>query len=85
MGDESVGTNRSRSISRGTLIWVAVIAGLFFMIVHALYMIMVRPPKRFAEREALKLQLWEFRSAFRGTRWRRGCFTGSWRRRCSRC
>ena len=26
-----------------------------------------------------------FRSACRGTRWRRGCFTGSWRRRCSRC
>jgi cytochrome b subunit of formate dehydrogenase len=34
------------------LIWVAVIAGLFFMIVHSLYLIVVRPPKRFAERAA---------------------------------
>ncbi|MGB7267574.1 MAG: cytochrome b/b6 domain-containing protein, partial [Terracidiphilus sp.] len=34
------------------LIWVAVIAGLFFMIVHALYLIVVKPPKRFAERKA---------------------------------
>ena len=34
------------------LIWVAVIAGLFFMIVHSLYVIMVAPPKRFAERKA---------------------------------
>ncbi len=34
------------------LIWVAVIAGLCFMIVHALYLIIVKPPKRFAERKA---------------------------------
>ena len=34
------------------LIWVAVIAGLFFMIVHSLYLIVVKPPKRFAERKA---------------------------------
>ena len=34
------------------LIWVAVIAGLGFMIVHALYLIVVKPPKRFAERKA---------------------------------
>ena len=34
------------------LIWVAVIAGLGFMIVHALYVIIVAPPKRFAERKA---------------------------------
>ena len=34
------------------LIWVAVIAGLFFMIVHSLYLIVVAPPKRFAERKA---------------------------------
>ena len=34
------------------LIWVAVIAGVFFMIVHSLYLIVVRPPKRFAERKA---------------------------------
>ncbi len=34
------------------LIWVAVIAGLFFMIVHALYLIVVKPPKRFAEAKA---------------------------------
>jgi hypothetical protein len=34
------------------LIWVAVIAGLFFMIVHSLYLIVVKPPKRFAERKS---------------------------------
>jgi cytochrome b subunit of formate dehydrogenase len=34
------------------LIWVAIIAGLFFMIVHSLYLIVVKPPKRFAERKA---------------------------------
>jgi cytochrome b subunit of formate dehydrogenase len=34
------------------LIWVAAIAGLFFMIVHSLYVIIVAPPKRFAERKA---------------------------------
>ena len=34
------------------LIWIAVIAGLCFMIVHALYLIIVKPPKRFAERKA---------------------------------
>jgi len=34
------------------LMWVAVIAGFFFMIVHALYLIVVKPPKRFAERKA---------------------------------
>ena len=34
------------------LMWVAIIAGLFFMIVHALYVMIVAPPKRFAERKA---------------------------------
>ena len=36
------------------LIWVAVIAGFGFMIVHALYLIIVKPPKTFAERKAEK-------------------------------
>jgi len=35
-----------------SLIWVAAIAGFFFMVVHALYMMVVKPPKRFAERKA---------------------------------
>jgi cytochrome b subunit of formate dehydrogenase len=35
-----------------SLIWVAVIAGFFFMVVHALYLMVVKPPKRFAERKA---------------------------------
>ena len=35
-----------------SLIWIAVIAGFCFMIVHALYVIVVAPPKRFAERKA---------------------------------
>ncbi|MGD0157055.1 MAG: cytochrome b/b6 domain-containing protein [Terracidiphilus sp.] len=34
------------------LVWVAAIAGLFFMIVHSLYLIVVKPPKRFANRKA---------------------------------
>jgi cytochrome b subunit of formate dehydrogenase len=34
------------------LIWVALIAGFSFMVVHALYLIVVKPPKRFAERKA---------------------------------
>jgi cytochrome b subunit of formate dehydrogenase len=34
------------------LVWVAVIAGFFFIIVHSLYLIVVKPPKRFAERKA---------------------------------
>jgi len=34
------------------LIWIAAIAGLFFMIVHSLYLIVVKPPKRFANRKA---------------------------------
>jgi cytochrome b subunit of formate dehydrogenase len=34
------------------LIWIAIIAGFCFMIVHALYILVVAPPKRFAERKA---------------------------------
>ena len=34
------------------LAWVAVIGGFFFIIVHSLYLIVVKPPKRFAERAA---------------------------------
>ncbi len=33
------------------LIWVAVIAGFFFMVVHTLYVALVAPPKTFAKRE----------------------------------
>ncbi len=35
-----------------TLIWIAVIAGFCFMVMHSLYLIVVNPPKRFAERKA---------------------------------
>jgi cytochrome b subunit of formate dehydrogenase len=35
-----------------SLIWIALIAGFCFIIVHALYVIVVAPPKRFAERKA---------------------------------
>jgi len=35
-----------------SLIWIAVIAGFCFIIVHALYLIVVKPPKRFAESKA---------------------------------
>ena len=33
------------------LIWVAIIAAFFFMVVHTLYVAMVAPPKTFAKRE----------------------------------
>jgi len=51
VGDKSVGTIGADAHSVG-LAWVAVILGLFFMIVHSLYLIVVKPPKRFAERTA---------------------------------
>ena len=35
-----------------SLIWIAVIFGFCFMVVHSLYLIIVKPPKRFAERKA---------------------------------
>jgi len=35
-----------------TLIWIAAITGFCFMVVHSLYLIIVKPPKRFAERKA---------------------------------
>ncbi len=35
-----------------SLIWIAAIAAFCFMIVHALYLIIVKPPKRFAESKA---------------------------------
>jgi cytochrome b subunit of formate dehydrogenase len=35
-----------------SLIWIALIGGFFFIIVHSLYLIVVKPPKRFAERKA---------------------------------
>lgn len=34
------------------LIWIALIAGMSFMIVHSLYLAIVKPAKRFAERKA---------------------------------
>lgn len=34
------------------LMWVAMIAGFSFMIVHGLYLMVVKPPKRFAERRS---------------------------------
>jgi cytochrome b subunit of formate dehydrogenase len=35
-----------------SLIWIAVIFGFCFMVMHSLYLIIVKPPKRFAERKA---------------------------------
>jgi cytochrome b subunit of formate dehydrogenase len=35
-----------------SLIWIAIIAGFCFMVVHSLYLIIVKPPKRFRERKA---------------------------------
>jgi cytochrome b subunit of formate dehydrogenase len=35
-----------------SLIWIAVIFGFSFIVIHALYLIIVKPPKRFAERKA---------------------------------
>ncbi len=64
------------------LIWVAVIAGLSFMIVHALYLIVVKPPKRFAERKAevsaAAIPVHIPKALARSTT----VFTGSWRHQC---
>ena len=66
------------------LIWVAVIAGLLFLIVHAIYVMYFAKARQFAG-DASAQSLRRYLSAFRGTRWSQGRFTGSWQPPCSRC
>ena len=67
------------------LIWVAVIAGFFFMIVHALYVAHGGAAQDVCESAKPRETRRRFPSACRATRWPRGSFTGSWRSPCSRC
>ena len=67
------------------LIWVALIAGMLFLIVHAIYVRYFAKEKEFAGRRFARKLRPSCPRAFPGTRWRRGCFTGSWRRPCSFC
>ena len=67
------------------LIWVALIAGLLFLDracdLHPVF----RQRERIRSRCVAASCEPRCLPAFPGTRWRRGCFTGSWRRRCSPC
>ena len=57
------------------LIWVMVIAGLLFMIVHALYVGIFAAKKTFAKK--IRRRLWRrFQNACPGTRLWRAHFTG---------
>src|ERR1700693_2873313 len=67
------------------LIWVAALAGLLFLIVHAIYIRYFATQRKnlqavFRRRSRLCCQ-----SGSPDTRWRLGCFTGLWQPRCSRC
>ena len=67
------------------LIWVAAIAGLFFLIVHAIYVRYFAEARRVCRQLLRRSRGRDSRAMSRGTRWPRGCFTGSWRCPCSRC
>ena len=66
------------------LIWVAAIAGLLFLIVHAIYVRYFAKAKEFAAATTPEVVA-SLPARFPGTRWPRGCFTGSWPPPCSRC
>ncbi len=65
------------------LIWVAVIAGLLFLIVHATWLKYFAKEKQFAS-EAPRRPLRESPGACLVIRWWLACFIGSWLRPCSR-
>ena len=66
------------------LIWVAVIAGLLFLIVHAIYVMYFAKAREFAG-DASPQAVARIPKRVPGTRWSHGCFTGSWQPPCSRC
>jgi len=63
------------------LIWVALIAGLMFLIVHATWLRYFAREKEFVSDAAPEV-VRKSPSAFRGIRWWRGCFTGPWQPPC---
>ena len=67
------------------LIWVAVIAGLFFMIVHALYVVIFERAEAVCGERFCRGGGRDSRARAEALAGRRGCFTGSWRSQCSRC
>lgn len=66
------------------LVWVAVIAGLLFVIVHAIYVRYFAKPRQFA-RDPVPVDPQRFPRRFPVIRWLRGRFTGSWQPPCSHC
>ena len=67
------------------LIWVALIAGLLFLIVHAIYVMYFAKAREFSRQMILPRSWPAYPSMFPGIPWWHGCFTGSWQPRCSRC
>ena len=66
------------------LIWVAVIAGLLFLIVHAIYVMYFAKAREFAGNVSPQVVA-RISKHVPATRWSHGCFTGSWQPPCSRC
>ena len=69
------------------LLWASLFAGVAFLVAHASYMVFSAHRKRHAD-ETDAMEAAHARPAgvaSSGIRWRRACFTGSWRPRCSRC
>ena len=66
------------------LIWVSAIAGLAFLIVHAIWVRYFAKPEEFADSTPPPSPR-ACPSALPGTRWPPGCSTGSWPPPCSPC
>ena len=66
------------------LIWVAAIAGLLFLMVHATYVRYFAKPRNLPVASHLSSPH-AFRNASPGIRSPRACSTGSWPPPCSRC
>src|SRR6202050_3141720 len=69
------------------LIWVAAIAGLSFLVIHAIWIRYFARREGFADRVQRELEehlAAELPERIPRTRWSRVYSTGSWQRRCSR-
>src|SRR5579885_415190 len=66
------------------LLWVSAIAGLLFLIIHAIWIRYFAKPDEYAE-AFQQAPAHAYPTKFLGTRSARGCSTGSWRRPCLCC
>ena len=86
VGQKSVGPERPDPHRLVFLMWVSAIAGMLFLIVHAIYVRYFAKQEEFAgatlRRKLPRACPNDSRTALAGAR---DCFTGSWRRPCSRC